>query len=264
MTHAFVREPPEGRQSHSYDDRVAAGKDAGSILVVGAHAADFVWRAAGTVALHTAQGWRAKVVALSYGERGESGDLWSRPGQSVDTVKRIRGEECEAAAAAIGAELVAFDLGDYPLAVTSEAIERLADLMRAMVPSVVVTHTPMDPFNPDHPIASAAADRARKLAMGAAGVAAAFKTIPPPRMYLFEPHHPEQCGFRPDTFVDFTSVAERKESAMAAMGAQSYLRDHYRQRAEQRAYQARYFGAGGETRYVEAFQRVTPHLVPAL
>jgi 4-oxalomesaconate hydratase len=242
----------------------AAGNDPGSILVVGAHAADFVWRAAGAIALHTASGWRATVVALSYGERGESGDLWSRPDQSLETVKRIRREECAAAAAAIGAELVAFDLGDYPLVVSEAAIERLANLLRESVPDVLITHTPVDPFNPDHPVASGAADRARKLAMGAAGVASAFKTIPPPRMYRFEPHHPEQCGFRPDTFVDFTSVAERKESAMAAMAAQSYLREHYRQRAEQRAYQARYFGAGPETRYVEAFERVTPHLVARL
>jgi hypothetical protein len=42
------------------------------------------------------------------------------------------------------------------------------------------------------------------------------------------------------------------------------LRDHYRQRAEQRAYQARYFGAAAATKYVEAFQRVTPVVVDGL
>jgi 4-oxalomesaconate hydratase len=140
----------------------------------------------------------------------------------------------------------------------------LAELMRDVAPDVVVTHTPVDPFNPDHPVAHAAADRARKLAMGAAGVASAFRTIPPPRLYLFEPHQPEQCGFRPDTFIDFTPVAERKEAAMAAMAAQSYLPEHYRQRAEQRAYQARYFGAAADAKYVEAFQRFTPVLAESL
>jgi len=44
------------------------------------------------------------------------------------------------------------------------------------------------------------------------------------------------------------------------MAAQSYLRDHYRQRGEQRAVQARYFGAGSEVRFAEAFQRTTPRL----
>jgi 4-oxalomesaconate hydratase len=233
----------------------------GSLLVVGAHAADFVWRAAGAIAVHTAAGWRATVVALSYGERGESGDLWKEPSQTVENVKRIRHEECARAASEIGAEFVPFDLGDYPLEVPGAAVERLVEVMREFRPDVLVTHTPIDPFNPDHPVASAAADRARKIAMGAAGVASAFVTIPPPRMYVFEPHHPEQCGFRPDTFVDYTPVAERKEAAMAAMAAQSYLRDHYRQRGEQRAVQARYFGAGPDTKYVEAFQALTPHLV---
>lgn len=236
----------------------------GSLLVVGAHAADFVWRAAGAIAMHTSAGWRATVVALSYGERGESGDLWKEPSQTVENVKRIRHGECGRAAAEIGAEFVPFDLGDYPLEVPRDAVERLVEVMREVRPDVLVTHTPVDPFNPDHPVAYATADRARKIAMGAAGVASAFVTIPPPRVYVFEPHHPEQCGFRPDTFVDYTSVADRKEAAMAAMAAQSYLRDHYRQRGEQRAVQARYFGAGPATKYVEAFQQMTPRLVDLL
>jgi len=136
--------------------------------------------------------------------------------------------------------------------------------MRDVRPDAVVTHTPLDPYNPDHPVAFAAADRARKLAMGAAGVASAFATIPPPRLYLFEPHLPEQCGFVPNHFVDCTPVADRKEAAMAAMAAQSYLRDHYRQRGEQRAVQARYLGAGPQTRWVEAFQLTTPRLAQEL
>src|SRR2546423_14997051 len=87
----------------------------GTLLAVGAHAADFVWRAAGAIALHTAAGGRAAVVALSYGERGESGDLWKEPGQTVEKVKRMRHEECTRAAAAGGAGVVPLDLGDYPL-----------------------------------------------------------------------------------------------------------------------------------------------------
>lgn len=43
-----------------------------SLLVVSAHAGDFVWRAGGAIALTTARGGRATVVCLSYSERGES------------------------------------------------------------------------------------------------------------------------------------------------------------------------------------------------
>ena len=69
-----------------------------TLLVVGAHAADFVWRAAGIIAVVTAHGGRASVVALTYGERGESGELWKEPNQTIENVKRIRHEEATRAA----------------------------------------------------------------------------------------------------------------------------------------------------------------------
>jgi 4-oxalomesaconate hydratase len=234
--------------------------DRKQLLVIGAHAADFVWRASGTVAKCTSAGWRATVVALSYGERGESGDLWSQEGQTLDHVKRIRHEEAARAADAIGADLLPFDLGDYPLEVPGEALQRLVDVLVDRAPRVVITHGRDDPFNPDHPVAHAIAMKARLLAMGAGGVAAAFPTIPPPAVYVFEPHQPELCGFQPDTLVDVTAVWERKEQAMAAMASQSYLAAHYGERARQRAVQARYAGASRQATRVEAFQRLTPEL----
>ena len=230
------------------------------MLIVGAHAADFVWRASGAIALHTAAGGSAVVVALSYGERGESGDLWLEPGQTVENVKRIRHEEAQRAADAIGASFEAFDLGDYPLRIGDEAIDRLVELIVRTVPDVILTHVAADPGNPDHPVAHAAVDLARKLAMGAAGVPSAFPTIPPPDVFLFEPHQPELSGFFPNTFVDITPVLDRKNEAMAAMASQSYLREHYRARASQRAAQARYAGVGKEVTAVEAFQRITPEV----
>ena len=41
-------------------------------LVVSAHSADFVWRAAGAIATVVEAGGTAHVVSLSYGERGAS------------------------------------------------------------------------------------------------------------------------------------------------------------------------------------------------
>jgi 4-oxalomesaconate hydratase len=230
------------------------------MVVVSAHAADFVWRASGAVAKHTGAGGRATVVSLSYGERGESGDLWREPGQTIDAVREQRSREARSAAEALGADFVAFDLGDYPLQVPPEAMQRLVDLYVECRPDVLLIHAPADPFNPDHPVASAAASRARLLAMGAGGAPAAFPTIAPPVVYAFEPHLPEQCGFVPDTYVDITDVFERKLQAMAAMAAQTFLQGHYQQRAEQRGFQSRYLGAGPEVRHAEAFMRLTPEL----
>ena len=229
-----------------------------SMLIVSAHAADFVWRAGGVIGLHTSNGGKATVISLSYGENGESGDLWREPGQTVETVKSHRHAEALAASTALGAEFIPMDLGDYPLEISGESLQKLATIYVEKIPDVLLVHSPEDPFNPDHPVASFAAQKARLLATGAGGVPASFKTIPPPVMYAFEPHQPDLCSFKPDTFVDVTNVWPSKNEAMSAMAAQSYLQDHYTRRAEQRAFQARYAGFGKGTRYVEAFQRLTP------
>jgi len=233
------------------------------VLVVGAHAGDFVWRAGGAVAVTTAGGGSARILALSYGERGESGELWKEPEQTIERVKEIRHEEGERAAAALGAPFECLDLGDYPLEVDKDALELIADRIREFAPDVVVTHTDRDPFNPDHAAAYLAVERARALAAGA-GVASAFATVEPPALFLFEPHQPELCNFTPTTFVDITAVMEQKRAAMAEMKAQTYLHTYYEQRAEQRGNHARRSSGNAAVRYAEAFQRVTPQVVDAL
>ena len=233
------------------------------LLVVSAHSADFVWRAAGAIATVTDAGGTAEIVALSYGERGESGELWKEDGQTEERVKSIRHGEAETAAAALGAGFRAFDLGDYPLALDADAIDRLTDLIREVEPTSILTHASKDPFNPDHAVAYEATVQARQLASGA-GVASAFKTILPPEFLLFEPHQPELCGFVPTTFLDITPVWDRKVAAMEAMGAQSYLRQYYTERAGHRANHARRISGRSDVKYAEAFMREIPVVVDAL
>jgi 4-oxalomesaconate hydratase len=233
------------------------------ILVVGAHSADFVWRAGGVVAVTTAAGGTARVLALSYGEHGESGELWKEPGQTVERVKEIRHGEAERAAAAVGAEFECLDLGDYPLEIGKDVLVAIADRIREFAPDVIVTHTDRDPFNPDHAVTFHAVERARALAAGA-GVPSAFDTVLPPELLLFEPHQPELCNFVPTTLVDITPVFEQKQAAMAEMRAQAYLHTYYAQRAEQRGNHARRSSGNSAIRYAEAFQRVTPQVVSEL
>jgi 4-oxalomesaconate hydratase len=233
------------------------------VLSIGAHAADFVWRSGGALALAAETGGRASVIALSYGERGESGELWKEPGQTIENVKRVRHEEAERAAAALGASFRCLDLGDYPLEVEGDALARLTDAIRELAPDVILTHTDRDPFNPYHPVAFRAVERTRALAAGA-GVESAFETISPPELLLFEPHQPELCNFTPTTFLDISPVMEQKRAAMAEMKAQRYLQEYYGQRAEQRANHARRVSGNREIRHAEAFQRVLPQVVAAL
>jgi 4-oxalomesaconate hydratase len=233
------------------------------MLVIGAHSADFVWRAGGALAVTTAHGGTARVIALSYGEKGESGELWKEDGQTIENVKKIRHGEAERAAGHLGADFRCLDLGDYPLEIDAEALTRISDEIREFAPDVLITHTDTDPFNPDHPVANVAVGRARSLAAGA-GVQSAFKTVRPPEFFLFEPHQPELCNFMPTTFVDITAVMDAKRAAMAEMKAQKYLHTYYAERADHRGNHARRSSGNQDIRQAEAFQRVTPQVVSSL
>ncbi len=233
------------------------------MLVIGAHSADFVWRCAGATALFTRSGGTATVVALSYGERGESGELWKQAGQTEANVKKVRHAEAEEAARIVGARFLAFDLGDYPLELGREEIARIVELIREEKPDVIVTHADRDPFNPDHGMASAAVQRARMLSTGS-GVESAFDIVTPSELYLFEPHQTEMCGFVPNTYVDISSVFPQKLQAMQAMKAQKYLQQHYAERAEHRANHARRITGRKDITHAEAFTRVFPQVTVTL
>ena len=90
--------------------------DTKTALVISAHAADFVWRCGGAIALHESLGWDVTIVCLTFGERGESAKLWKHGGWELEDVKSERKKEAEAAAKALDATDIQFmDLGDYPI-----------------------------------------------------------------------------------------------------------------------------------------------------
>src|SRR5579872_4157036 len=101
-----------------------------SILVVSAHAADFVWRAGGAIALYASRGYRVRILCLSFGERGESQGAWKQPGMTIEKVKEIRKAESTRAAEILGAEIRFFDSGDYPIAATPETVQAIVDEYR--------------------------------------------------------------------------------------------------------------------------------------
>jgi 4-oxalomesaconate hydratase len=234
------------------------------LLVVGAHSGDFVWRSAGTIAKALEEGATTLVIAMSYGERGESGELWKEdPKRSEESVKKIRHEQAEAAAAAIGTPLSFLDWGDYPLLISDARIDELTEIIRDFEPTVILTHSEKDPFNPDHPLAFQAVMRARQLASGA-GVASAFKNIDPPAWYSFEPHQPELSAFVPDTFIDISSVMDKKMAAMECMGAQNYLKDYYAELASRRANHARRISGKKDIKFAEAHQSHSPRVTASI
>ena len=237
-------------------------------LVISAHAADFVWRAGGAIALHQKLGYDVTVVCLSFGERGESGKIWKRAGVSLQEVKDERRKEAEAAAKCLDVhDLISFDLGDYPLELDKEAKFRLVDVIRKVQPSFMMSHSHFDPYNTDHSYTTRVALECRMIAQ-AWGHNPGEKVLGAPQLYLFEPHQTEQMGWKPDVFLDITEVWEKKAAAIRCMEGQEHLWDYYTNVAQNRAnHFKRNSGgqAGGrDCKYAEGFQSVFPRTVDEL
>lgn len=235
-------------------------------LVVSAHAADFVWRAGGAIALAARRGLTPVVVCLSEGARGESAHLW-RADTGYDEIVATRRREASRAAETLGAQIEFFGLTDYPLQADDGVADRLVAVYRRLQPTVVLTHSAHDPYNFDHPAAHQLALRARVWAQ-AAGYPAEGEPIGAPPVFQFEPHQPEQCGFIPDVLLDITEVFDRKRAAMECMAAQHHLWEYYTDLARRRGVQARRnagpnLGIPAEG-CAEAFERVYPEVTEVL
>ena len=242
--------------------------DRRTALVVSAHAADFVWRCGGAIALHQEKGVEVTIVCLSFGERGESARLWKQEGATLDGVKTVRRGEAEKAAATLGAhDLICFDLGDYPLNLDEAAKDRLVDVLRAVQPSFILTHSKYDPYNTDHMATMAFTMEARMIAQ-AWGHNPGEKVLGAPQMYLFEPHQTEQMGWVPNVFLDITPVWDKKRAAIECMEGQHHLWDYYTNVAENRGNHFRRnsggMAGGRDCKYAEGFQAVFPRCLDEL
>jgi 4-oxalomesaconate hydratase len=238
----------------------------GNVLVVSAHAGDFVWRAGGAMALAASRGAAVTVLCLTYGERGESARAW-RDGMELAEIKELRRAEAAKAADVLGASIEFLDAGDYPLAESARLVDQIVRCYRRIEPAVVLTHPLADPYNPDHPAAARMALQARVLAQ-AAGYDAPGEPLGAPPVFLFEPHQPEQCGFKPEVLLDITSVFPVKRRAMEALVAQQHMWDYYTDLATRRGVQLRRnagpnLGLPHNT-MAEAYMRVYPQVTDVL
>jgi 4-oxalomesaconate hydratase len=238
-----------------------SGKD--TVLVISAHAADFVWRAGGAIALYASRGHRVRVLCLSYGERGESQGLWKKEGMTVEHVKQSRHEEASNAASVLGAEVRFFDAGDYPLKATDELSDALVQEFRGVQPTIVLTHSPSDPYNADHTEVSRLAMSTRVYAQ-ALGYPSPHKPLGAPPVFCFEPHQTEMCGFTPDVLLDITEVFDTKRKAMECMQAQEHLWNYYTDVAKRRGSQAVRNSSNKAIKYGEAYQRIYPQVADVL
>ena len=242
--------------------------DIKSVLVISAHAADFVWRCGGAIALHQKRGYDVTIACLSFGERGESAKLWKKGNMSLDEVKAVRRDEAEAAASALNAhDIQFFDFGDYPLEIDRDGKYKIVDLIRKVQPTFMLSHSKYDPYNTDHMYATEVAMECRMIAQ-AWGHNPEEQVLGAPQLYLFEPHQTEQMGWKPDVFLDISEVWDEKWAAIQCMQGQEHLWDFYENVAENRGNHFRRNSggqAGGKSaKYAEGFQSVYPRCVEEL
>jgi 4-oxalomesaconate hydratase len=235
------------------------------MLVVSAHAADFVWRSGGTIAKYIKEGAEVSVVVLSFGVRGESNDLWKQPEATAESVKEIRKGETLAAAEMLKLENIEFwDLVDYPMEFNTELKDRMVRKIREIQPDIILTHDRFDYLNPDHNKVSEFVFECSVLSNSSGVRIEGTKTTKQMRIFGFEPHQTEMSNFKPDSIIDITEVYEQKIAAMKCFKAQSHLIEYYTQRAFMRGNHARRVSGNNTYKYAESFANYFPTAGPEL
>lgn len=230
------------------------------MLVVSAHAADYVWRSGGTIAHYLLGGAQVHVICLSYGIRGESNDLWTQPEQNEDSVRATRHEETLRAAEILGVKnaIEFWNLQDYPMEFNSALEERMVRSIRDFAPTIILTHDKFDVLNPDHNRVSDFVFRC-SIMSNSKGVRLEGTTpTRQMRLYGFEPHQTELSNFKPGSFVDITDAYEQKVAAMQCFQAQKHLIKYYTDRAALRGNHIQRISGNRAFHYAECFANYFP------
>ena len=181
------------------------------IVCIGGHPDDPESGCAGTLARYVQLGHSAVIIYLTRGERGILG-------KKNDEAAAIRGAECQAACKILGAKAVFAGQIDGSTEMTRNRAMELIKLVSVEAPDVVFAHWPID-THLDHQVASMLAFRA-------------YLLLPRrPQLYLFEVNTGSQSlGFAPNTYVDVSTVLEKKKAAILAhvsQDGQGIWRDHH-------------------------------------
>lgn len=235
-----------------------------SIMAVGAHAADYTFRAGGTLLKYLRKGARVKAFCATFGERGESRPRWTA-GATIESVKSIRRKEATEAAKILGIDVEFLDWDDNPLIISPERLMVLVHKISEFQPDIILTHWINERTYPDHMNIGRAVVHASLLYAGLCGgslVKHRREGISPhPEIFLWEPDLFAQpiLDFSPDTYVDITETAAQKFDAVRAHeGSQPGLVDRWQSRGLMRGMEARGLGGMLKCQYAEAFKRYKP------
>jgi bacillithiol biosynthesis deacetylase BshB1 len=220
------------------------------ILAIGAHPDDVEISCGGTLALAARQGFAVGVLDLTRGELSTNGTVEERAAEAAEAARALGVAERRNAGLPDG--------GINPA--DPEQVRRVVALLRALRPSIVLSHAPVD-RHPDHVEASRLVDRAWYLA-GLRQFSADGEPHRAEGRYFFA----SRIAIEPTFIVDVTPVWDDKRRAILAHKSQvgrsgtrsrpTPLNDpDFLERIEARA---RHFGGQIGVRYGEPFRSTEP------
>ena len=186
-------------------------------IAIGAHPDDIEFYMAGTLLLLKRAGYETHYLSVANGNCGTAE-------YNSAAIRSIRNTESRAAAKILGAEFHAPLCNDLEILYSVELLRGVAAIIRAVKPTVVLTHSPQD-YMEDHMNAS-------RLAVTAAFARGMpnFRTTPAREtsdydvtVYHAMPHGLRdqlRCRIVPGAFVNTTSVQKTKREALAAHKSQ--------------------------------------------
>ncbi len=104
---------------------------------------------------------------------------------------------------------------------------RLVDINHELKPSFILTHSLEDPYNIDHPGSDAPRAGGPHHRAGRRPQADPDRAYAAPPVFLFEPHQPEMCNFKPNVILNIDDVWETKRRAFEILAAQKHLWEYY-------------------------------------
>lgn len=196
--------------------------EAPAVLLVGAHAADMEFTAGAVAAKYARAGWRVVFLHLTLGERGH-------PTIGAAAYAGQKRREALEAATRLGGEARFLGYADGELPEDDAVAFQIADVIREVRPTVVITHW-AGSIHCDHTRAAHNTERALFLA-GLRTIERERPAHAVDRLYYAE-NWEDPDGFRPDVYVDTTAVHDTWREAASRYeifgGAAGFrYRDYY-------------------------------------
>jgi len=209
------------------------------ILAIGAHPADCIDLAGGTLCKHAEAGDSVHIISVTDG-LGIHGDYEEKIDASIKYFKcrNIKRLELDFAARVLGIDTCMFlNKSDEPLLESVNIIHGLADAIRKVKPNIVLSHHPNEYSHWDHATCGKMVCRALKAATRFYDTDIKERWYVPAAYFYAVQFRPEteRIGYvpqAPTVLVDIEDVIDKKIDAMAEFKSQGITKEYMQERVK--------------------------------